>query len=66
LVSAAGLSTRTNGGSYSLANVPSGSVTVSVSGAVNGSKTVNVPAGGRAEVSFTLDCKDPAACGFKP
>jgi N-acetylneuraminic acid mutarotase len=66
LVSAAGLSTRTNGGSYALANVPSGSVTVSVSGAVNGSKTVTVSSGGRVEVSFTLDCRDPAACGFKP
>ena len=66
LVSAAGLSTRTSQGSYSLSNVPAGTVTVTVSGAVNGSKTVTVPASGRVEVSFTLDCKDPTACGFKP
>jgi hypothetical protein len=33
---------------------------------VSGSKTVTVPASGRVEVSFTLDCKDPTACGFKP
>ncbi|HEY8598583.1 MAG TPA: kelch repeat-containing protein [Thermomicrobiales bacterium] len=66
LVSATGLSTRTSQGSYLLSNVPAGSVTVTVSGAVNGSKTVTVPASGRVEVSFTLDCKDPTACGFKP
>lgn len=66
LVSAAGLSTRTSQGSYLLSNVPAGTVTVTVSGAVNGSKTVTVPPSGRIEVSFTLDCKDPTACGFKP
>ena len=66
LVSAAGLSTRTSQGSYLLSNVPAGTVTVTVSGAVSGSKTVTVPASGRVEVSFTLDCKDPTACGFKP
>lgn len=66
LVSAAGLSTRTSQGSYLLSNVPAGTVTVTVSGAVNGSKTVTVPPSGRVEVSFTLDCKDPTACGFKP
>ena len=66
LVSAAGLSTRTSQGSYLLSNVPAGTVTVTVSGAVSGSKTVTVPASGRIEVSFTLDCKDPTACGFKP
>lgn len=66
LVSTAGLSTRTSQGSYALSNVPSGTVTVTVSGAVSGSKTVTVPAGGRIDVSFTLECKDPVACGFKP
>ena len=58
VVSAAGSSTRTNEGSYAIANVTSGTVTVTVSGAVNGSKTVTVPPGGRVDASFTLECKE--------
>jgi hypothetical protein len=66
-VSAAGVAGTTDGGSYVLAGVPAGTVTVTVSGPASGSKSVTVPSGQRVQANFSLDCsKNPQACGFKP